>query len=167
MDHSLWCIRSDNELFFTTQQYFHKLSTKEKLSATKMTSPALQVQVGIHNVIKFNFFQELINVGPNQYELWATGAVGTCDWTQILFAYGYYILILVIILNICFFRKEIWVFWKDLKKENIEFLRVGQKRFKQESRNENFNFFIQKLKTTGKSCSPMYHLQGMTRMAGL
>ena len=34
------------------------------------------------------------------HELWATGSVGTCDYAQVLFAYGYYSLIGVIILNI-------------------------------------------------------------------
>merc|ERR1719356_1091532 len=50
---------------------------------------------------------ELKNVGPNQYELWASGQIGTCDWTQILFSGGYYLLILVIVLNIVVLRKHV------------------------------------------------------------
>ena len=66
--------------------------------------------------------------------MWATGAVGTCDWVQILFAYGYQLLGFVIILNI-------WYFWKDVKQETIEFLTVCQKSLKQESRNEIYVFY--------------------------
>ena len=57
---------------------------------------------------------ELKNVGPNQYQLWATGSVGTCDWAQIFFSGGYKLLILVIILNI-------WVCRGDVEKEIKDF----------------------------------------------
>ena len=49
------------------------------------------------------------------YELWATGSVGTCDWAQVLFAYGYYSLIGVIILNIVLERNLILEKFDDLK----------------------------------------------------
>ena len=52
-------------------------------------------------------FSELKNVGLNQYELWASGTVGTCDWAQILFSGGYKILVLVVILNIVVFRDDV------------------------------------------------------------
>ena len=47
------------------------------------------------------------------YELWATGSVGTCDYAQVLFAYGYYSLIGVIILNIVLERNLILEKVKD------------------------------------------------------
>ena len=42
------------------------------------------------------------------HELWATGSVGTCDYAQVLFAYGYYSLIGVVVLNVIIERKMIW-----------------------------------------------------------
>ena len=50
------------------------------------------------------------------YELWATGSVGTCDYAQVLFAYGYYSLIGVIILNIFLERELILEKLNDIKK---------------------------------------------------
>ena len=53
-------------------------------------------------------FSELKHIRANDYELWATGAVGTCNPSQLVFVYGYYSIIFVIAANI-YYEYEGWV----------------------------------------------------------
>ena len=66
------------------------------------------------------------HVRANDYELWATGAVGTCNPSQLVFVYGYYSIIFVVAANIYYEYEDITEKLFDFKQTSLAELRQGK-----------------------------------------